>query len=289
MIDIAIIILNYQSYERTILLVKKILSQYTELSIKICIVDNASPNNSYSELTRFFGNIENVEIVKSEINGGYAIGNNIGLRYMSQFKPKYGLVINNDIDFEISILNRCISFIESNPTAAIVSPIQMLPNGKPAKFKSLKIPEFVDDVKSYLSPLLFKKDIKFESSSLNGYAMEVGWIPGSFMFFTFKKIENLDFFDESTFLFCEEQFLARKTKAAGLKNYILTDCYYIHEHSATIKTFHDIKSQYKLLLNSQLKYAEKYYVHPKIKKFILKSLNKFYSFSLGLYKRIITG
>ncbi len=283
-IDISIIILNYQSYDRTISLVKRIIAQKSKFSFKICIVDNASPNNSYERLTKSFGLNSQIELLKSDINGGYAKGNNIGLRYMKKFNPSFALVINNDIDFELEVLEKCVNAIIQNKNVGIVSPIQILPNGNKAPIKTLKIPEFSDDIKLYLGPLSFEKKIRYTPNVEHKELMEVGWIPGSFMFFDYERLEELDFFDECTFLFCEEQFLARKTFRAGLKNYILTDCNYIHEHSATIKSFHNIRSQYKLLLDSQIKYAKKYYSFSNIKIPIIKVFNTFYRNILALYR-----
>ncbi len=284
--DVALLILNYNSYQLTIDLVDDLLTQVTDLRILYLIVDNNSQNQSYDELSNRFKNNSNVIVVQSGNNGGYAKGNNYGLRLLEKYIIEYVVIINNDVKFNINILKKCINVDKSVPDAGMISPVQYLPTGEIAPTRSLKIHSFKDDVKQYLGSEIILPKIKYKSNCEYPNLMRVGIIPGSFIFTKFSKIREVNYFDEDTFLFCEEHFISRKYIEHGWHNYIIIDDSYIHEHSKTIKSVHSIKKQFKLLLDSQKKYANKYYRCPKIQVPILTVLNTLYANLLCLVKKI---
>ena len=74
---IGIVILNYNSANDTLRCIRSI-EEYTNVSYKIYVVDGCSQDNSYEYLSKYFNEYKNVEIIKSDINGGYSYGNNIG-------------------------------------------------------------------------------------------------------------------------------------------------------------------------------------------------------------------
>lgn len=76
---ISFIILNYITWQDTL---KEVYLLHDNTKIKfadIIVIDNASPNESANKLLRLL--VEMVFLfIASENNGGYAAGNNIGLR-----------------------------------------------------------------------------------------------------------------------------------------------------------------------------------------------------------------
>ncbi len=92
----ATILVNYDGFHHTIECVKTLLNQTVPLH-KIVIVDNASPNNDYEKLKEVFSNESKVVVLKTPKNGGFAYGNNFGIKYaMEHSKPDFFLLINND-------------------------------------------------------------------------------------------------------------------------------------------------------------------------------------------------
>lgn len=93
---IAFVILHYQAIEET----KDCISSILELEgeKKIIVVDNDSPNKSGRLLKEAYSNIEDVEVIISDVNNGFAAGNNIGYAYARQLNDvKYIVVMNNDM------------------------------------------------------------------------------------------------------------------------------------------------------------------------------------------------
>lgn len=104
--DIAVVILNYNTWEDSI---EEAVSVNSICGVKpenIYIIDNCSPNNSYQCLVKNASG--RYTIVKSDENCGYAAGNNIGLRYAYDNQYKYAWILNNDIIIEDSnLIEKC--------------------------------------------------------------------------------------------------------------------------------------------------------------------------------------
>lgn len=268
--DIVFIILNYKTFEDTIALSEEILSFENKFSFKIIIVDNDSPNNSYEIIYKKFINNPKIDVIKAESNQGYAIGNNYGLRHAKRYTPLYACVINNDVHFTSTTIENLIERYPKLESPAIISPIQYLPNNSYASFNSIeKIPSFRDDLYSYLG-INTLNPIKYNFKLPYPNEQKVDIIPGAFLFISFKLFEELNFFDEDTFLFGEERLLAEKIKLRGLKNYIITSEKYIHAHSKTINKEASLILQRKLIFNGKLIYINKYLKNKLFKKILLR-------------------
>ena len=78
--QVAVIILNYKSWEETIK-EADLCNEYLGVKFEdIVIVDNASPNES-AEMLKKENRNRNYVLIESDKNAGYAVGNNIGMRY----------------------------------------------------------------------------------------------------------------------------------------------------------------------------------------------------------------
>lgn len=266
-IKVLFIILNYKTYEETVKLVNELNND--GLGDKyILIVDNASPNESYEVLCNFVAHLDKVEVILSPENGGFAKGNNFGLRYAKKLKPKYVCIINNDVHFPISVVDRLCIWYERLPNVAMIAPVQILPNGEKAQFGNMDIPNIWIDMASYipyLSNIIYKNkmDIYSENTEIEG-VHRIGLLPGAFSFVSYNLIEDLGFFDELTFLFCEERFFAQKAKKRGLYNYIILNEHYLHQHSMTISSEASKKKQREMMFRERCKYHRQYSKNPRL-------------------------
>lgn len=267
------IILNYKTYKDTLILVDSLLEQDLG-NRRIIIIDNASPNESYEILNDKYGGNDKVDVIYSEENGGFSKGNNIGLRFAKKYNPKYACVINNDVRFSISTIKELECIYETIPDSGIVVPRQIKPNGEDEKFGALEAPTFWYDFSSYIPGYMrfFEKPHHYINNTNIEGLQKVGFIPGAFIFINYTLFEKLDFFDELTFLFCEERILCKKVEDHMLGNYILFSHHYIHDHSTTINS--EIKSirQRDLIFRGRVLYTKKYRSLPIIKIILLKTI-----------------
>ena len=95
-LDLAIVIINYNSSEFSQKCIQSILENTTStISYEIIIVDNASKNRDYEALKNYISNLENTNITlyRSRINTGFGGGNMYGVQFAH---ANYYLFLNND-------------------------------------------------------------------------------------------------------------------------------------------------------------------------------------------------
>lgn len=123
------VVLNYNTWKETIKCVDSIISTY-EGKKKIIVVDNASTNDSYTKLCDIFNDkyYSDVKCILSDKNGGFAYGNNIGIRECRKLKIKYAIVTNNDVVFFEETIDGLYNDIKNNENAVQIAPKIMNPD-----------------------------------------------------------------------------------------------------------------------------------------------------------------
>lgn len=282
---IALIVLNYNDYVTTSKYINFI--KHYSLIDNVIVVDNCSTDNSYEKLKIYES--EKIDVIKSDKNGGYAYGNNFGIRYAKEkYNPDYLIISNPDVFFEEGIIKVMKDFIKRNTdiNIGIISPTVI--NNQNCKIPAAwKKPGYWDNIFSMfiiLSKFMDKKTNYNENHFIGEFSL-VDVIPGSFFMIKSDIFYKIDLFDENTFLYGEENILAYKLNERGYKNLILNNIFYNHEHSASIdKSFNTLVSKYNILYES-LKYYNKEY----LKTNTFENIMFFIFFKMSnLEKRIIT-
>ena len=235
-----------------------------KVDLRILIVDNRSPNDSFQILVSEFSNIPNVEVILSEKNGGYAYGNNFGLRYLEKKVYDYILISNNDIEINDNLLLfKLIKEYKKLKKPAFISPL-MLINNKPSKFDSAwRLPNKKVEIlrSTFLSSFLFGSFLRslfYKIDEFKNTPVAVDCLPGSFFMGRKEIFKSINYFDEGTFLYDEETIIGEKVKALRLKNYLIPDLTYAHNASKTIDQFNSQIQKYKFLLESKIYYWTEY-------------------------------
>lgn len=262
---IGVVILNYNTWEATTQLVEALQKQTVSSDLAIVIVDNASPNGSYVHLTGLKDQFSNVvAVLQTGANLGYAKGNNAGLKWLDEnVHPDYVVIANNDIELPDDCLEKLASRFPTLDKACIISPVQLLPDGR--RLYGWNLGSWWSDVKNL--SLLYRWVNKRKSTKQatqrqyeicdDNLPLPVDLILGSFMFASFERFKEIGFFYPGTFLFVEERFVAYAAKQAGYQNYVLTDITYLHNHSQTINTAFSQVKKYKMQYDGWLKYTRK--------------------------------
>lgn len=205
------------------------------------IVDNSIDERESIFLKDFAQKRNNVKLIFSPENKGYAHGNNLGLRYLSENNIEYGLVINPDIIFLTqNFIYHFITLIKTNKSITIIGPKLLNPNGNEITIitKTNLINAVIDYNPEYI-----------ESKHKHVYATM-----GCCLFIDINRVKEINFLDEKTFLYREEQILAEKLIINKMLWYVLPLVEVIHNHSRKIQ------SPAKLLKHKFYEYeSTKYY------------------------------
>ncbi|MCI6698765.1 MAG: glycosyltransferase family 2 protein [Lachnospiraceae bacterium] len=232
--EVAVIILNYKTWQETLDEIR-MMRQILDINCDFIVVDNCSPNDSYEHLKKNSKQL-NYTLLNSDSNGGYAKGNNIGLRFAKEQGYRYGWIINNDIllapDFS---LRRLLDVFQQADDIAVVSPDVYSPDGR----------LFNRDSKRWtfwnltFGMMQYKKDGRdIEDQGGWGYIYRP---QGCSMILDIKKCSEVGFMDEHTFLYCEEPILAERLLNKGFRSACNTTNKIIHNHSYTVHSAMDRK------------------------------------------------
>lgn len=275
-----IIILNYNDSDTAIALSDKIYS-YNCLSA-VVIVDNCSPDGSYRKMTEHYSLNEKVDVLCAPSNNGYASGNNFGIKYAEEkYDPKYIFVANPDIDVSEDTIDRLIDIIEHNREYGVIAPI--VNEG----YNVWNLPGFLGMIESLFLVWfnLDKRRIKNNLLKKDCDVCPVGAVEGSFFLIRREDYDKISGLDERTFLYAEENILARRLLSIGKKVGACPKLLYHHYHSVSIKKAYNYSKRkaFPNFYKSFLIY-NKYYLHTtKIQDVIFCVMYKLAYFERFLY------
>lgn len=223
--NIYIIVLNYNNYDDSYECINSLLklNNSFEYYNNIILVDNASSDGSGERLKKIFN--ESVIYLQSDINCGYAAGNNIGIKYAIEHNADFICVLNNDTVSYENFLIPCVKYLENHKNVAFISPAI-------EEYKS-------DNVQSTGGDIILKKGLVTVKNSGKKRKdlqtiIESDYIGGACLIFKTQITKDIGLIPENYFLFFEETEWCYRAKKRGFRNVCLTDTYIKHKGSASI-------------------------------------------------------
>lgn len=110
---VSVISINYNGVDLTCAMIES-LQKSSYPNLEIIIVDNNSSQNP----SKIPNSYPDVVFIQSEVNSGFAGGNNLGIKHAS---GKYFLLLNNDTEVEPSFLEPMVMAMEKNPQIGCTS------------------------------------------------------------------------------------------------------------------------------------------------------------------------
>lgn len=250
---LGIVIVNYNDYKTTIKLLKNI-ENYKILD-SIVIVDNNSKDNSVKELKKYKN--KKIHLIENKENKGYASGLNIGAKYLNKTLKDCIIIFSNAdiiIEKEEDLIDLKNSVTENIP---VVGPTIIENNNLNRGWKS---PKPIDEILFNL-PLIsrrLKKRILYKESHYQNKISIVDVVSGCIFLVDGKTLNDINYFDDNTFLYYEENILAQKIKNINKLEAVNNNVKVIHNHSVTIDKNINKINKYKNLKKTQHYYVKNY-------------------------------
>ena len=269
-LDLAIVIVNYNTCDLLRDCLESIFANRGDFSFQVCVVDNNSSDGSAALVRETF---PQVRLVESQVNGGYAYANNLGLRAMGfdtppqpdPGYPRYALLLNSDTMLPPSALQDMLAFMEAHPEAGAAGPRLVLPNGEldRACRRSFPTPAIACFRLTGLS-FLFPRSERFGRYNLSyldpAVTTEVDSVVGAFMMARGQAIQQVGLLDEDFFMYGEDLDWAFRIKQAGWTIYYNADVTVLHYKEASSKGKRAIrfKTRYEFYRAMYLFYRKHY-------------------------------
>lgn len=203
----------------------------------VMLVDNDSRDDTVATARAL---LPQAQIIENTANRGFGAANNLALR---QVKTPYALLLNPDCNLSPEALERLVNFAKSNPETAIVAPQIVDPKGQ--LDLNYRWPNF--------------------SWKAKGPAAEgpccVGFACGACLLLNMAQMQQVGFFDESFFLYYEDDDLCTRAFLQQRPIVVVPDALAVHASRGSVGGQFRWRSEYLRGFHhaqSKVLYAKKY-------------------------------
>lgn len=232
-VNVTVIIVSYRSAPLTIESLRSVDADRSaaSIAIRLIVVDNAS--GDYPHLVQAIE--ENgwgswVTPILAPTNGGFAYGNNLGIRKaFEDDAPDYIHLLNPDAQVRPGAIQTLVSFLEAHPTVGIAgSSFENLDGSDwPIAFR---FPSIASELCGALqigviSRLLDRWEVARHMSRAQ---QPVDWICGASMMIRSRVFDAIGGLDENYFLYFEETDFCRRALAAGFPTWYVPESRVMH-------------------------------------------------------------
>ena len=229
MLDLGIVIVSYNTCDLLRTCLRSVYASQGDFTFKVCVVDNASPDNSAEMVATEF---PQARLIVNAENVGYPSANNQGLKAFGfgnttnpgSHLPRFALLLNPDTELPPDALVRMLGFMEEHRDAGAAGPKLSLPDGSLdlACRRSLPTPEICFYKLMGLSRL-FPRSQRFGRYNMTyldpDQITQVGSVVGAFMLVRAEAIAQAGLMDGQFFMYGEDLDWAYRIQAAGWKIY----------------------------------------------------------------------
>jgi N-acetylglucosaminyl-diphospho-decaprenol L-rhamnosyltransferase len=232
-IDVAVVIVTYRSAELAIECLASLEAERQRhgTKIRVVLVDNASGDMPLIERA-----VEQrdwscwVTLVLAPRNGGFAYGNNLGIRRAYETRPPdYVYLLNPDTEVRASAIAVLVEFLESHPSIGIAGSSFETEDGKdwPLAFRFPTLLSEIDHAVQLgmLSRCLSRWTV---AKTMDAVDQPTDWICGASMMIRPAVLSTVGCLDENFFLYYEETEFCFRALRAGFPTWYVPQSRVMH-------------------------------------------------------------
>lgn len=252
---VSIIIVHYKVEKELFECLTTIENSNSKISYEIIVVDNDELPQVEKELAKKF---PGVIYKRAPRNLGYGAGNNFGAKFA---RGKYLFFLNPDTILQKNTIDILVNFIQSKKNVGIVSPLFLdsKNNSYPLQGSTILTPFIAIMCLSFVQKLFPNNPIyqkyyycDWDKKSIK----EVDVAPGTAFLIRKKLFEDVGGFDETFFLFFEENDLCLRVKKLGHKICINPEAKLVHLWGESTKSLENTK---EIFQKSRKYYFQKHF------------------------------
>jgi GT2 family glycosyltransferase len=232
--QVSVIIVNYNTFELTSKCIQSIKRHSAAIRYEIILVDNASTE---CDPEKFLTGLPDIVLIKSLKNGGFAYGNNLGIK---KAKGEYILLLNSDTVLVEDSLGKIVEYARKQKQLGVVGCRMIYPDSRiqytARRFRSVAW-ELLDLFRFVLYMVSYQKrsQIMLGKYFRHDENIECDWVNGAFMLIPVHIIEKLPGkkLDERFFMYGEDQLWCEQIKNLGYRILFYSGTTIIHIGSAS--------------------------------------------------------
>jgi GT2 family glycosyltransferase len=226
MIDLVVVIVNWNSKNFLQECLRSIFASKSQYSYQVIVIDNGSTDGSVEMVKNLF---PAVNIEKNTSNTGFARANNQILKHINS---NYALLLNADTIVNQGAFDVMLDFLNSSPGYAVVGPAILNGDSTPQRTGARFPTNWSLLVEALFLDRLFPQ-LKLFGSHKELYIdfnvpREVDYVQGSCLMVKTSVLRDVGYLDERFFMYFEETDLCFRVKKAGWKIWFLPTASVIH-------------------------------------------------------------
>jgi GT2 family glycosyltransferase len=251
--DVAVIIINFNSSAFTLGCVESIV-RVTPATCRyqVIVVDNNSREEDWARLATGLEQQEQVTLLRSVLNVGFAGGNMLGVQ---QANAEFLFFLNNDCE----LLNDCLGiltrFAHNHPHVALCSG-QMYEGAGRFHPSFGYFPSLKTNLLGVGLLRLIQSDRYPPRKKVYDRPVQVDLVTGSALFARAAPFAEVGGFDTNYFLYCEEEDLSMRFHRLGYEVYVVPEARFIHYGGSSTTRNLAIEQEFYISL---FYYFRKYY------------------------------
>ncbi len=231
---VSIIIINYNTFQLTCNCIESIVQYTKDINYEIILVDN---NSTECDADLFIQKFPLIKLIKSNSNGGFAKGNNLGIEHAN---GEFIVLLNSDTYLIEDAISKTANYFIESKFDGILSCKLIYPNGKnqafARRFKSIRL-EILDLFRFVLYFNSYKKrsQIMLGKYFKGDYDTPCDWVGGAFFMFPKFILNNLPNkkLDERFFMYGEDQLWCWQFLQLGYSSFFYAQTKIVHIHKGS--------------------------------------------------------
>lgn len=224
MLDVSIIIVNYNTKKLVVDAINSIHEKTLEISYEVIVVDNDSKDNSVAELQECFG--DKINVIASSVNLGFGRANNKGAEVA---KGRNIFLLNPDTLLTNNAIKILCNYLDANPKCGAVGGNLVDEVHKPApSFGRMYFSAWFELNRLFLNiPLI----VLYGKNTIHNYhkrPLKVKHIVGADIMIRADVYKQSGGFDPDFFMYCEETELCWRIHQMGYEFYCIPDAIIVH-------------------------------------------------------------
>jgi len=221
MVDVSVIIVNYNTYQVTKECIASIFQYTSNINFEVILVDNNSKDESYIN----FKQDKRIIYLYQEANLGFGKANNIGYEHSN---GKYMFLLNSDTLLRSNAIKEFYDYMEmnSNRIAFVGTMLKDINNNLIHSYGIF--PNLYIGIKWYSILGVFLNRISCSSNNQTTINGKVDYVTGADIFIRKNVIEKHGLFDPDFFMYFEETELQYRYSKLGYESHIFSKPQIIH-------------------------------------------------------------
>lgn len=257
MLDLSIIIVNFNTQRITLDCIKSINEKTKGIEYEIILIDNASKDGSVNAISKLkeHNSKLNLKIIENKKNLGFGPGNNQGIRMA---KGEFILLLNTDTLIHDNVLSEIVDWMRKNEKVGVATCALKNKDGSlqgtggyfPTLFRVFAWMFFLEDIPlldALIKPFhpVHGQSPFYKGTSQFKKPREQDWVTGAFLLTRRDVINKVGNFDEDYFMYTEEVDFCFRVKKAGWQIWYLPKWSITHLGGASSTAEFPIVSEYK--------------------------------------------